>query len=462
MNIRDPSVPRVVNEAQDPCERCKNWDQVEHGVTPEQAIAESWRCLQEPAKRCESGCPVNVPIQQIVSFVNRGWWQKADDLFRQSNLLLGITSLVCPQSEQCEAKCTIFHEKTPAVAIGLIERAVYEWEQAHGGPKVPALAPFNGKIVAVVGSGPAAWSCAANLRVLGYRVVIFEAMHFAGGVLKYGIPKIRLPDEIVENEINFILSFGGIELVLNTDIGKALTVKQIDKEFDAIFFATGAGAPISLGIPGEDAVGVMSANQWLISENVFRGIVQIPTFKEIAVFGGGNVAMDSVRIGQRVLSQSLQDRFAARIVYRRSEEEMPARVQERHHAKEEGVEFNNLISPVRIISENGRVVGVECVKNVLGEPDERGRKKPVEVSGSNFILPADLVVTALGNKPNPAVIEQMGVETKRGYVVINESGQTSNPKFFSGGDLRGGGTVIEATGDGKRAAFGIHKYLSQK
>lgn len=453
---------RVQNAAQDPCERCKNWDQVERGITCEQAISEAWRCLGDPARSCEFGCPVNVPIQEIMGLLKRGWWQRAAMKWRESDLLLGITSLVCPQSEQCEAKCVRETGGKKSVAIGLLERAVYEWEERNGGPKIPSLAPLNEKIVAVVGSGPAGLTCAAYLRVLGYQVVIFEALHFAGGVLLYGIPEFRLPKRIVKNEIDFVLSFGGIELIKNTCIGKTFTVEELEREFDAIFFATGAGAPIALGIPGEDSVGVMSANQWLISENVFRGTVKIPDFKEIAVFGGGNTATDSVRVGKRILSQSLQDMFAARIAYRRSENEMPARVQERHHAKEEGVEFRNLISPVRIVSEKGRVVGVECVENELGEPDASGRRKPVEKAGSNFILPADLVVTALGNKPNPAVISQMGVETKRGYIVINGDGQTSNPKFFSGGDLRGGGTVIEATGDGKRAAYGIHKYLSKQ
>ena len=454
--------------AQDPAIRICNWNQVEGAVSQKEAVEEAMRCLDCFSHGCESGCPVNIPIHTVLEFVRRGWFRKAVNLVRSYNLLLAITSLVCPQSEQCESGCAIKRSAgCDPVFFGAIERFLYEWECANGGPQIPSLLPKNGKRVAVVGSGPAGLTTAAFLRVYGYEVVVFEALPVAGGVLMYGIPEFRLPKKTVQNEIDFIKSFGGIEIVTATSIGKRFTVAELRKEFDAVFFGTGAGKPIPLGIPGEDTFGVMSANQWLFSVNFLHANdpayeTHIPDFTNIAIIGGGNVALDSVRAGKRVLTEKVQTVLAetsAGIIYRRSEDLMPARVQEIHHGKEEGVKLLTQTAPVKIISENGRVVGLECVETRLGEPDEKGRQRPEEVKGSNFFVPADLVISALGNKPNPTVIEQMGdVVLDRGYVVAID-GCTSVPGEFVGGDLSGGGTVIRATGDGKIAARAIHNYL---
>lgn len=450
--------------------RC-NWSQVETGISPEAACLEAKRCLQDPEHRCEMGCPVGIPIHKVLEFVQKGWWRKAVNLVREHDLLLGITSLVCPQTEQCEKECVVGRKGNPPVSIGAIERAIWEWERDHGGPQIPTLAPLNGKCVAVVGSGPAGLTAAAVLRVYGYNVVMFEALHIAGGVLMYGIPEFRLPKAVVQGEVEYILSFGGIELVKNTFIGKRYTVAELRSEFDAVFFATGAGKPIPLGIPGEDSFGVMTANEWLTRVNLMHGNMpgyetQIPDFKKIIIFGGGNVAMDSVRSGLRVITEHIQGTLAdtsATIAYRRSHDEMPARVQEIHHADEEGARIETLIAPVRILNDGKRVTGVECVRNELGEPDASGRRRPIEIPGSNFILPADLVVTAIGQKPNPAVINQIeGVMVGRGgNIRVDSLGRTSAEGCFAGGDLgRGGATVILATGDGQNAARAIHQWLS--
>jgi len=474
MSGRKVTKDRVEMPAQDPKCRICNWNQVETGISLADAKKEAGRCLQDGARKCESGCPVGIPIHSMLEFVEKGWMRRAANLVREHNLLLAITSLVCPQTEQCEAACLIAKSKNPAVAIGNVERAIYEWERDNGGPQIPTLLPENGKCVAIVGSGPAGLTAAAFLRVYGYRVVIFEALHVAGGVLMYGIPEFRLPKAVVQGEVDYILSFGGIELVKNTFISKRFTVEELKREFDAIYFASGAGKPIPLGIPGEDLFGVLTANEWLTRVNLLHGNLaeyetHLPDFKNIVIFGGGNVAMDSVRSGKRVITERVRgmlEETSSTIAYRRSKELMPARVQEVHHAEEEDVAIQGQVSPIRILSEDGkRVSGVECVRTELGEPDASGRRRPVEVAGSNFILPADLVVTALGNKPNPAVINQMeGVRVGRGgNVCVDKEGRTSVPGLFAGGDLgRGGATVILATGDGKSAALAIHKWLSKE
>jgi len=461
----------MIVPVQDPAIRIGNWEQVEGCISRKEAIEEANRCLTCPMVHgCERGCPVGMPIHTILGHLKRGWERKAVNLARSLNLLLAITSLVCPQSEQCEAGCVIKKGGGDPVFFGTIERYLYEWECANGGPQIPELAKENGKRIALVGSGPASLTTAAFLRVYGYCVDIFEALPVAGGVLMYGIPEFRLPKKIVENEIAFIKSFGGIEIYTSTSIGKRFTVSELRKKYDAIFFATGAGKPIPLEIPGEDAFGVMSANQWLFSINFLHANdpayeTHIPEFKNIAIVGGGNVALDSVRAGKRVLTEKIQTVLAetsAGIIYRREEESMPARVQEIEHGKEEGMKLLAQVAPLRILSENGRVTGLECIQTKPGEPDASGRRSPVNMERSNFIIPADLVISALGNKPNPAVIEQMGdVVTNRGYVVaIN--GCTSVPGFFVGGDLSGGGTVIRATGDGKAAAYAIDQWLKGK
>ncbi|MCK9351741.1 MAG: FAD-dependent oxidoreductase [Candidatus Paceibacterota bacterium] len=455
---------------QEPEVRINNWEQVEGCLSRKEAIEEAHRCVDCFAHGCERGCPVSIPIHEVLEHVKRGWMRKAVNLARSYNLLLAITSLVCPQSEQCEAGCVIKRSGNDPVFFGAIERFLYEWECANGGPQIPELAKENGKRIALVGSGPASFTNAAFLRVYGYHVDIFEALPVAGGVLMYGIPEFRLPKKIVQNEIDFIRSFGGIEIYTSTSIGKRFTVAELRKEYDAIFFATGAGKPIPLGIPGEDTFGVMSANQWLFSVNFLHANdssyeTHIPDFKHIAVVGGGNVAMDSVRAGKRVLTEKIQTVLAetsAGIIYRRDERSMPARVQEIHHGKEEHMELLTQVAPVRILSKDGRVCGLECVKTELGEPDEKGRRTPVNIEGSNFIVETDLVISALGNKPNPTIIEQMGdVVLSKGYV-SSINGCTSVPGFFVGGDLSGGGTVIRATGDGKIAAASIHNWLQGK
>ncbi len=464
---------RVCMPTQCPLARQCNFAQVETGISERDAQVEASRCLQDPAHSCEGGCPVNVPIHEILECVEKRWYQKASILFREHNLLYGITGLVCPQSEQCEKFCTLCRSgKYPAVSIGAIERFVWEWEQKNGGPQIPQFEKESGKHVAVVGSGPAGLTASAYLRMYGHRVTIFEAFHKMGGVLVYGIPEFRLPKKIVQSEIDYVLSFGGVEKVTDCFISQTYTVQELRAQFDAVFFATGAGEPSTLGIPGQEYPGAMTANEWLTRINLMHGNdpsyeTHIPGFKNVVVFGGGNVAMDGARSARRVgIEQNgITGGTNVIIAYRRSRAEMPARAVEIDHATEEGITIEELITPLEILHENGRVVGVKVLRNTLGEPGADGRRKPIPIPDSEFIMPAELVITAIGQKPNPAVNRQIeGVmQGRSGNLRVDALGRTSVPGCFAGGDLaRNNATVILAMGDGKTSAWAIDQYLRGK
>ena len=468
----------------DPAERAKTFDEVARGYTAEDAINEARRCIQCPKAPCVDGCPVGVPIPQFIEQVANGNFAEAYNLVKGANALPAICGRVCPQETQCEGVCTRGRKGEP-VGIGRLERFVADW--AMGGvpsafqPTEPADAAASdaqpvdatdpepirdlaGKRVAVVGSGPASLTCAGELAKRGCSVRVFEALHKAGGVLTYGIPEFRLPKDLVEREIAQ-LSEQGVEFEMNALVGKLYSIDELldERGFDAVFVGTGAGLPSYLGIDGEGLNGVMTANELLTRVNLMKGY-QFPEYdtpvyagKKCVVSGGGNVAMDAARTALRLGAE-------VHIVYRRGMEEMPARAEEIHHAQEEGVQFDLLCNPVRIIgSEDGWVTGVECIRMELGEPDASGRCRPVPVEGSEFVIDADMMVIAIGSKTNPLIAQTTpGLEvTSRNLVIADEeTGATSKPGVFAGGDtVIGAATVILAMGAGKRAAAGIANYL---
>jgi glutamate synthase (NADPH/NADH) small chain len=447
---------------QPPAERVKNYDEVPYGYTSLQAIAEAERCLQCARPQCMNGCPVGIDIKGFLGHMAAGDFRAAINLIKETNALPAVTGRVCPQEEQCEGTCSLC-KRFESVAIGRLERFAADWEAAQGPPQYPELAPPTGRSVAVVGSGPAGLTVAADLIKLGHNVTIFEALHEAGGVLVYGIPEFRLPKAIVRREIEYVCHLG-VKLVKDFVVGSTATVDELLEEFDAVFLGTGAGLPWFLDIPGENLIGIYSANEYLTRANLMKAY-RFPAYdtpivrgRRVATIGGGNVAMDAARTALRLGAE------ASLVLYRRSREEMPARAEEIHHAVEEGVQLNLLVTPVAFHGDaNGRVKEVECLRNELGEPDKSGRRRPVAVDGSNFRIPVDLVVVAVGQSPNPLIPKSTpGLETGRNGIVPVDpvTMKTSKRGVFAGGDVAtGGATVILAMGQGRAAAAAIHEYL---
>lgn len=446
---------------QEPDIRNKNFDEVALGYTLEMAQGEAERCMNCKNSPCVTGCPVGVRIPDFISLIKSGKIEEAYSTIKQTNALPAVCGRVCPQENQCESKC-VRGIKTEPVAIGRLERFAADWCFNKEMSK-PEIIP-NGKKVAVIGAGPAGLTCAGTLAQKGYSVTIFEASHIAGGVLVYGIPQFRLPKEIVSKEID-TLEKSGVNIVLNAVIGRSLTIEELmDDGYQAVFIGTGAGLPKFMGIEGEALNGVYSANEYLTRINLMKAYkdeyaTPIKRGGSIAVVGGGNVAMDAARCAKRMGSENVY------IIYRRSEAEMPARLEEVHHAKEEGIDFKMLTNPIRIVDDgNGNVSGIECVKMQLGEPDESGRRKPVAVSDSEFIIPVTGVIMALGTTPNPLIRSTTeGLEVnKHGCFVVNEDTlETSKPNVYAGGDaVTGAATVILAMGAGKKAAQSIDERLS--
>jgi glutamate synthase (NADPH/NADH) small chain len=456
--------PRVKMPEQSAETRIHNFEEVNQGLTEELAVQEALRCLQCKKPKCMEGCPVKVNIPGFVGEVAKGNFAKAAEILKGCNALPAVCGRVCPQETQCESQCVLGVKGDP-VAIGWLERFVADWSMRQGTPATTAseIKP-NGIKAAIVGSGPAGLTCAGELAKMGYAVTIFEAFHEAGGVLIYGIPQFRLPKEIVRKEIESLKSLN-VKIELDVVIGKTVTIDQLMKEenFKAVFVANGAGLPVFMNIPGENLKGVYSANEFLTRVNLMRayrfGEYATPVIRgsRVVVVGGGNVAMDSVRTARRLGAKP------AMLVYRRSREEMPARIEEVHHAEQEGIQFELLTNPVRILSdEKGWVSGIECVRMQLGEPDATGRRKPVVVEGSNFVINCDMVIQALGTKANPLVTQTTPdlKVNKYGYIETDETGMTSKSGVFAGGDIvRGAATVILAMGDGKRIAKSIDEYI---
>ncbi len=460
-------IPRVSMPEQDPAERIGNFREVPHGLSAKAAITEAQRCLECKKQPCVDGCPVEVDIPGFIDLIIKEDYAAAARKIKETNSLPAICGRVCPQEEQCEAVC-ILGKKGKPVAIGHLERFVADYERENKLTRLPEIAPPTGRRVAIVGSGPAGLTVAGDLVKLGHDVTIFEALHKPGGVLVYGIPEFRLPKSIVQAECDFLAEMG-VKFENSTVIGKMETIDELIDElgYDAVFIGTGAGLPNFMGIEGENLIGIYSANEYLTRSNLMRAYdfpnndTPIIHGRNVAVLGGGNTAMDSVRTALRLGAES------GYIVYRRSEKEMPARIEEIHHARQEGVQFHLLTNPVRFLGdEEGKVRAMECIRMELGEPDKSGRRRPVPIEGSNFIMEVDLVVIAIGNSSNPLIpATTPGLETNRwdNIVVDDETMQTSRKGVYAGGDIvTGGATVILAAGAGKKAARAMHKYLMEE
>ena len=456
---------KVPVREQDPKVRATNVEEVCYGYNKEEAVEESQRCLGCKKPKCVEGCPVSINIPAFIEAVKEEKFDEAFKVISESSSLPAVCGRVCPQESQCEGKC-IRGIKGDPVSIGKLERFVADWARENG-IKPEAPAEKNGKKVAVIGSGPAGLTCAGDLAKLGYDVTIFEALHKAGGVLVYGIPEFRLPkDRVVGPEVENVKSLG-VKIETDVIIGKTVKLDELleDEGFDAVFIGSGAGLPKFMGIPGEQANGVCSANEFLTRNNLMKAFDEnydtpIVRGKKVVVVGGGNVAMDAARTALRLGAET-------HIVYRRSEEELPARVEEVHHAKEEGIIFDLLTNPVEIHEdENGWVSGITCIRMELGEPDASGRRRPVEIPGSEFRIDCDTVIMALGTSPNPLISSTTkGLEINRRKCIVasEDTGATSKEGVYAGGDaVTGAATVILAMGAGKAAAKGIHEYLSQK
>lgn len=459
--------------AQDPKERANNFYEVALGYDEATAIDEANRCLNCKNMPCVSGCPVNIHIPAFIEKIKEGDFEGAYEIIRVNSSLPAVCGRVCPQENQCEAKCVRGIKGEP-VGIGRLERFVADWHNAHS--DIPSTKPeANGHKVAIVGSGPSGLACAGDLALKGYAVTVFEALHTAGGVLVYGIPEFRLPKAIVKKEVDNLIAMG-VEIVTNVVIGKTLTVDELfDMGYEAVFIGSGAGLPNFMGIPGEGYKGVYSANEYLTRSNLMKAYLSDPETPiqkggRVAVVGGGNVAMDAARTALRLGAEKVY------VVYRRSMDELPARKEEAEHAVEEGVEFRVLNNPVEILGynnpddkrdpKNGFVVGIKCVKMELGEPDERGRRRPIEIPDSEFVLDVDTVIMSIGTSPNPLIkstTEGLDVNKRGGIIVEEATGATSREGVFAGGDaVTGAATVISAMGAGKTAAKAIDEYVKSK
>ena len=451
---------------QEPLVRNKNFDEVALGYTEEIAIDEAKRCLNCRQHPCVRGCPVNVRIPEFIAKVAEGEFEEAYKIITSTNSLPAVCGRVCPQEHQCEGKC-VRGIKGESVGIGRLERFVADWHAAHADPNAKVEKPVsNGHRVAVVGSGPAGLTCAGDLARMGYEVTVYELFHKAGGVLVYGIPEFRLPKAIVAREVAALEEMG-VKIVTDAVIGRAISIDELltEEGFEAVFLGSGAGLPRFLGIPGENLLGVYSANEFLTRINLMKAYREdydtpIKHHKCVAVVGAGNVAMDAARCAKRLGAEHVY------VVYRRGMEEVPARKEEVHHAQEEEVEFKLLTNPVRVIGdEKGYVTGIECIKMELGEPDEKGRRRPMPVEGSNFVLEVDAMIDALGTSPNPLLrMTTPGLEAdKHGCLIADEKGKTTHEGVFAGGDaVTGAATVILAMGAGKTAATAIDEYIKNK
>ncbi len=458
-------IARVPMNELDPEYRSHNREEVNLGLTMEQAMTEAKRCLDCIEPTCMKGCPVEIDIPGFIKNIERGEHLEAAKVLKRTSALPAVCGRVCPQEKQCEEQC-FYKVKLgkPAVGIGNLERFAADFERESGQLSVPELAPSNGKKIAVIGSGPAGLSFAGDMAKLGYVVTVFEALHEIGGVLKYGIPEFRLPNSIVDVEID-ILKKMGVEFITDFVIGRTASVEDLKAEGYVGFFAgSGAGLPNFMNIPGENLINVLSSNEYLTRVNLMDAAnpesdTPVPFGKRVAIIGGGNTAMDSVRTAKRLGAER------AMIIYRRSEEEMPARLEEVKHAKEEGIEFMTLHNPIKYEGdERGRVQRMLLQKMKLGEPDASGRRKPVEIEGATEWVDVDLVIVSVGVSPNPLIPSSIdGLEVSRwGTIVVNDNMQSAIPNIFAGGDIvRGGATVILAMGDGRKAAAAMHDYLSK-
>ncbi|MBR5965401.1 MAG: NADPH-dependent glutamate synthase [Treponema sp.] len=463
-------IPLQTMPTGEPLVRARQMSEVALGYTKEQAIVEANRCLQCKNQPCVKGCPVNVQIPRFVAQVAKGEFKAAVDIIKETNLLPAICGRVCPQEKQCQGECTVgksLKSAEKAVSIGRLERFVADWERQNNKVTAPAVAAPTGKKVAVIGSGPAGLTVAADCRRAGHDVTVFEAFHKAGGVMVYGIPEFRLPKDIVAKEVENLKTMG-VKFEMNFLVGRTSSVQQIltDKEFDAAFVGTGAGLPKFFNIPGENYIGVFSANEYLTRANLMKayekGKADTPYYeaKTVVVCGGGNVAMDAARMALRLGAEKVY------VVYRRTRAEMPARAEEVEHAEEEGVEFRFLENPVEILgsAEDGRVTGLKALRYELGEPDASGRRSPVPIEGSEHDIPCDAVIVALGNNSNPLIAKttpEINVD-KRGHILVDQNQATSMTKVWAGGDIvLGAATVILAMGEGRKAAASINEYLAK-